>query len=504
MKRLTNPLPSVMLAVMLCISINQESRRFALADMVNAGRFADLIEVRLDRFGKAPDLGELLARKPKPLIMTCRRTDDGGAWDGSEEERLAILRQCVISKADYVELELDIADDVRRYGPSKRIIAYTNLQETPEDIIDIYDLARGKNPDVVKLVTLARTPEEAWPLVQILAKATVPTVIVGLGKANTMLALLGRKIGAPWIYAALERGMEAYPGQPTIDDLNAIYRVGEIQKSTRFLGIVGHGPRELALAACLNAAFASAEMGIRCLPLEIGNLKTFRKLIDIVKLAGVIVDVPHQEAVLELDPTLHGAARTTKAVDLLVTKDDALHGFHKAAKVWVTRLADVLKSRFGGDKPLKDRFVMLVGLGPSARMLAEEIQSEGGNAILASHQKAAAQKFAKEIGCRHIAYEAIYSTLHDVLVVCDAESESGKETTIHPGHLKPGLVVMDLTAGLAPSQLIRDALERSAAVVMPIDIFLDRALELARMLTSKPIDRDLLAQAIPGRFLDDA
>src|SRR3954452_16325897 len=169
---------------MLCISINQESRRFALVDMVNGGRYADLLELRLDRFGKAPDLGELLSLKPRPLLMTCRRAEDGGFWDGSEEERQAILRQCVISKADYVEIELDVADSIRRYGPTKRVIAYTNLRETPGDIQDLYDQARGKNPDVIKLVTLARTPEEAWPLLQIAAKAAVPTVIVGLGKAN--------------------------------------------------------------------------------------------------------------------------------------------------------------------------------------------------------------------------------------------------------------------------------------------------------------------------------
>src|SRR5438270_5450235 len=134
---------------MICISINQESRRFALADMLNAAKQCDLLEVRLDRFGKAPELGELLAHKPRPVIMSCRRSQDGGAWDGTEEERLALLRQCIISKADYVEIELDVADEIRRFPPAKRVIAYTNLQETPADIADIYALAQTKNPDVI-------------------------------------------------------------------------------------------------------------------------------------------------------------------------------------------------------------------------------------------------------------------------------------------------------------------------------------------------------------------
>ena len=85
---------------MIAISINSESRRLALADMVNAKHFGDVLEVRLDRFGKSPDIGELMTAKPRPVIMTCRRPDDGGFWDGTEQERLAILRQCIISKSD--------------------------------------------------------------------------------------------------------------------------------------------------------------------------------------------------------------------------------------------------------------------------------------------------------------------------------------------------------------------------------------------------------------------
>src|SRR5262249_4807919 len=148
----------------------QESRRFALADMVNAAKQCDLLEVRLDRFGKAPEIRELLAAKPKPVIMSCRRESDGGQWEGSEEERLALLRQCIISKADYAKIEADVADQVRPFPPCKRVISYTNLGTTPTDLGRIYAQMQTKNPDVIKLATRARTPEEAWPLVQILAK----------------------------------------------------------------------------------------------------------------------------------------------------------------------------------------------------------------------------------------------------------------------------------------------------------------------------------------------
>lgn len=492
---------------MICISINQESRRLALVDMLNAARQADLLEIRLDRFGKAPEVGDLLANKPKPVIMSCRRAQDGGYWDGAEAERLAILRQCIVSKADYVEIELDIADDIRRFPPSQRVIAYTNLRETPPDILEIYDEMKTKSPDVIKLVTLARTPEEAWPLVQIVAKATVPTVVVGLGKPGVMLAILGQRIGAPWIYAALEHGMEAYPGQPTIDDLADIYRFRDVQKSTRFVGVTGFGEREIITVAALNAILAQAESPYRCLPMAIGELKVFRKVIDAVKLGALVVDAEHQHEILQIGAVPHGPVKTTQAADVLIHKGDAWHAFHTAAQTWMDGLKQALATKFPGDNPLKDRMVVIVGVNASARIVAAEVQRQGGNAIIASFNKKAGQQIAQSLGCRYIQFEAIYSTMHDVLVVCaDEKHEDLKKPGsggIHAGYLKPGMTVMDLTASAAPSELLREAKLRGCVTVAPRDLLLSQLDQQVRMLTGKTVPRAAIEQAIPERFRDE-
>ena len=486
---------------MLCISINQESRRLALADMLNAGRSgADILELRLDRFGKAPDLGELLARKPKPILMTCRRTADGGFWDDSEEETGSGPARCaaaLISKADFVEIELDSAPvEMAAAARLSGVISYTNLKETPADIDAVYDQCRGRDPDIVKLVTLARTPEEAWPLVQIVARSPVPTVVVGLGRANTMLALLGKKLGAPWIYAALERGMEAYPGQPTVDDLTNIFRFDSIGRSTKFIGVLGQAPRDLARIACLNAAFAECDLNLRCLPLEVGNPRIFRKLIDVVKLQALVADETSQEPLKELDIELHGTARKTSMLDVIVPKDDGLHGFHKGARACIQRLGETLET--DSDPPLKDRIVMLAGLSPWTSLIAAEVQAQGGNAVLASNDKGTGLSMAREHGCRYVQWEALYSTLHDVLVVVTPDAAA----SIQANYLKPGQTVLDLTAQLTPTPFLIEAEKRGALVVSPIEIFLDEMTEISRMLTGKPIEREMLRKAIPERLID--
>jgi 3-dehydroquinate dehydratase / shikimate dehydrogenase len=491
---------------MICSSINQESRRLALVDMLNAARQCDLIELRLDRFGKAPDLSELLAHKPRPIIMSCRRPQDGGHWDGSEDERLALLRQCIISKADYVEIELDVADQIRPFPPAKRVISYTNLQETPSDIEEIYAEAQTKKPDVIKLATLARTPEEAWPLVQILARAAVPTVVVGLGKPGVMLTVLGKKIGAPWTYAALEKGMEAFPGQPTVDELDTVYHYQAIEKTTRLIGVTGFGQREQVVVGVLNHVLGQNQLPARCLPLAVGSLRLFRKVIDAAKLAAVCVDPENQELLAGMAEELHESAQVAKTVDLLLHKGNKWRGYQTTLQAALHALVAALTPKFGGDNPIRNRMIAVVGINAAVRGLAEELQRQGASVILASHQKKAGQELAQALGCRFIQFEALYTTMHDVLIVCEEQKDQAARSGsagIHAGYLKPGMTVMDLTAPLGDSDLTREAAGRSCQVVLGKQLLLEQLSLQAQRLTGKTVPMAMLTEALPGWLTEE-
>lgn len=473
---------------MICISIAQESRRFALVDMRNAAPQCDLLEVRLDRFGKSPEIGELLAAKPKPVILSCRRPEDGGEWDGSEDERLAVLRQCIISKADYVEIEHDVADQIRPFPGCKRVISYYNLETTPSDLANVYAECLKKKPDVVKLVTRASTPEEAWPLVQILAKPTVPTVVVGVGKPGVMLTIWGRKMDAPWAYAALERGMEAYPDQPTVADLETVYHYRAISRTTKLVGVTGFSERALATVALANAAFAHLNLNTRCLPLEVGSVRLFRKVLEAVKMTSALIDEEYGGAVAEIAAHLQGSAQTMRKVDVLASQSDGWHGFHLYDRSVVAALDRVLRSR-GGDKGLEGRTVMLAGVEDVTRVLGQRIAKQGGILIVAGRDRDRSKTLARELQCRQVQFEAVYSTLHDVLIVCGEEAAN-----MHPGYLKPGMTVMDLTADFTGSELLREARRRGCAVVEPRDVLLDHVQQQVKLLAGKEVPSEPLRQ----------
>lgn len=493
---------------MICISIFQESRRFALVDMLNASRQCDLLELRMDKFAKDPEVGEMLSARPKPLICCCRRPQDGGEWDSTEEERLSLLRQCVVSGADYVELELDIASQIRRYGNTKRVISYTNLKETPENIGEIYAEAQTKQADVIKLVTRAQTPEEAWPLVQILAKPAVPTVVVGLGPSSAMLTLLAKRIGAPWTYAALERGMEAYPGQLTVDALKTIYRLPDIGKSTRFVGVIGSGERERVTTALVNAALVEAGLPTRCLPLEVGNLRLFRKVLDAVKINSVIVDEENREKLRELITKYQGAADRVRAVDMLAQQNEEWLGLLMLDRAVVTALNEVLKSKYSTDNSLQGRTVLIAGVNRLSQAVAQRIAKHGGILIVTDRDRNTAAALAQDLQCRVIQFEAMYTTLHDVLIssgfeVASSGGPTGKDRQIHVGYLRPGMCVVDLSAGLQQSPLLLQARKRSCLIVSPIEVLLEQVLQQAKLITGKEQSRDVLKGVLAEVFHEE-
>ncbi|MGF1581359.1 MAG: type I 3-dehydroquinate dehydratase [Gemmataceae bacterium] len=492
---------------MICITIAQESRRFALVDMHNSARQCDLLEIRLDCFGMAPDLGELLEHKPTPIIMSCRRQEDGGEWDGTDEERLALLRQCIVSEVDYVEIELDAADEIPRMGSTKRVIScYFHAKSTPADIAETYALAQAKDPDVIKLTTMARTPEAAWPFVQIMAKPPVPTVIHGIGKPGIMLTILGKKIGSPWTYAALERGMEAYPAQPTVHDLREVYHYEDIEKGTRLIGVtgfhagkvVGAHDREYYTVAGLNAALRNHELKARCLPLAVGDANMFRKIVNAVKLASVIVEPGHQDVLPEMAEEKHPTVTHSGLVDLLLHKGENWHGYFSQAQAAVEALGMVLKERIDAENPFRDRVVLIVGLNPVSRLVAADLNHRKASLVIASQDKDAAQELAQKFSCRFVPFEAIYRTNHNALIVGEDVTSNRKTGggSLHPSLFKTGQVVMDLDAGVRSSPLLREASERGSTIVPPWEVLLQDLDLQMKLISGKSAPREVFLEAL--------
>ena len=66
---------------MLCVTIGRQRHKYMIAEYQHlSDTGADLIEMRLDYIGRSIDLRRLLADRRAPMLITCRRREDGGRW----------------------------------------------------------------------------------------------------------------------------------------------------------------------------------------------------------------------------------------------------------------------------------------------------------------------------------------------------------------------------------------------------------------------------------------
>ena len=155
---------------MLCVTIGRSRHKVMIAEYRHLGELgADLVELRLDYIGRHIDLSRLLEKRYCPVVITCRRREDGGRWEKTEAERQMILRSAIASGVDFVDLEEDIAESIPRYGATKRIVSLHNFEQTPEDLPEIHERLAALDADVVKIATLANSFSDCIRMLELVA-----------------------------------------------------------------------------------------------------------------------------------------------------------------------------------------------------------------------------------------------------------------------------------------------------------------------------------------------
>jgi 3-dehydroquinate dehydratase/shikimate dehydrogenase len=486
---------------MLCIAVAPESRRLGKVDLFNAAPQCDLIEFRLDRLGKEPDLKEMMEGINKPILISCRRKADGGAWDGTEEERLVQLRTAIITGPAYVELELDVAGQVPRFGNTKRVISYTNLKAPLANLEPVIEKAIAAKADVVKFVGPTPTLDAAWPLLATISKKRdIPVVGMGLGKPGVMFSLLGLKYGAPWIYAALEQGLEAHEGQATVTELNEIYRWREIGPQTRFVAVAGFGPAETAAVRLLNAGFAHHQLNIRCLPLLIGMSEKITQMLDTLHINVLLANPQLSERSLNLASEIEEAARKAQYADLVIKQPDGWHAYNTAWKSVLRVIETHLGAKSAEDRPLDRRNVFVIGAGGMASSVAFGVQKRKGLLSVTAGDDGEAQRLAQLASARFVPMANMYDTLCDLVIIAEAQAHDGKgqggapAAKLNPAFLRPPMSVTDLTNLTGESDLLREARSRGCKIIEPAEIFGDHVATVFKTITGK----DLPAEVVRG------
>jgi len=221
----------------VCICIAENSLEGARAAIDRAIPHADLIEIRADYLAE-PDLVPILTQRTKPFIVTNRRKEEGGRFEGEERKRLEILRQAMDQGADYIDVEMGseevllqslIEEQRRNCEKTELLLSYHDFRETPSSpaLYDLFDRMIEIKAKIVKIVTFAQSYEDNLRILSLIpyAKKRGQEIIAFcMGEKGKVSRILAPMMGAVWVYASSSHGRGSAPGQLTAPELREWWR----------------------------------------------------------------------------------------------------------------------------------------------------------------------------------------------------------------------------------------------------------------------------------------
>lgn len=218
----------------ICVPVVETTVNRARGLYLRAARRGLWTEMRLDYLEK-PDLPRLFRTRPGPVIATNRRVEEDGRWPGTEAERLALLEQCLDYGVDYLDVEL-AADAVwrgslkDRRGNSGIILSWHDFDGTPEAgrLEDLLEEMLAAPAQVVKIVTLARQPEDNLRVLSLITRAKArgrEIIAFCMGSAGKWSRVVASLLGSFLTFAPFSLKGASAPGQLTVNELHRLWRV---------------------------------------------------------------------------------------------------------------------------------------------------------------------------------------------------------------------------------------------------------------------------------------
>jgi 3-dehydroquinate dehydratase/shikimate dehydrogenase len=460
-------------------------------------RGAQMIEVRLDFLAKAPDFNRILANKAVPLVATVRRPEDGGRWSGTEEARQMLLRQAIVSGFDWVDLETDVADTIRRFRDVRRIVSYHNLHEVPANLKEIHARMCQQDADIVKIAVRAQRPADNLQVLGLLENPPRPTVALGLGDLGMPSRILAARYGAPYTYAAFNKERNLALGLPTFDELLDVYHYPRLNADTQVYGVIGDPVGHSLSPLIHNRAFRALDVNAVYLPFRVprGELAPFLAAFDKLPVLGYSVTIPHKEAAATAARRQAPAVLATHAANTLLRGPDGWTAHNTDVQAILDSLEASLGQRAdGGPNQLGSMTVLVLGAGGVARAVAHALHKAGAVVVLSNRTAPRGEKLAEEVGCRSLDWSLRHTGTWDLVVNATSVGmhPNVDECPLEPGFLKEPMMVFDTVYTPETTLLIKQARERGCHTLTGVDMFVRQAALQFQLFTGREPPLELM------------
>ena len=366
---------------------------------------ADFLEIRVDGIGTEEcieQLPSLLKASPLPTVLTCRSVEEGGMFEGEEEERFEIYQAALQSDSPpkYIDIEHEtltrhplLLDSVKT-ETTGIILSWHDMKSRPPDLLQRASAMQDiPNVDIVKMVWRARSIRDNIEAFELLRARQQPMIAMCMGEYGIMSRVLAPKFGGFATYASIEGRKPTASGQPTVQELRSGYGFDSIDSNTKVYGVIGDNVMHSASPAFHNAAFQAANENAVYLPMFISNgwehLKaSIRELQEYKSLhfSGASVTIPHKEEMMKLATACDEISKNVGATNTITVQHNSIYANNTDVPALRTLCKDASR-------------VLILGGGGVARAAIVAVKTAGGEACIATRRCEQAITLAKEFSC---------------------------------------------------------------------------------------------------------
>jgi 3-dehydroquinate dehydratase-1 len=188
---------------------------------------ADMIELRVDQFSSSTReavLGEISRYQDIPILATIRCGWEGGAWKGTEAQRLALYRD-ILPHVDAIDIELSaeeiVVDVIQAAREAGKVVlgSFHNFETTPSlaQLSAILNDGKQKGVDIIKVAAFCDSSLDLCTLTHFTAQhADENLVTIGMGPYGKGSRIFFPLLGSLLTYTFL--GTPTAPGQLNLED----------------------------------------------------------------------------------------------------------------------------------------------------------------------------------------------------------------------------------------------------------------------------------------------
>ena len=220
------------MAYKTCVSIAETTPKKIQSTLRRALQKSDYAEIRFDflRPEQVPDTLQLVQKHLKRCVCTLRPKSEGGKFEGSEKNRVSILKLIAEYRPYLLDIEFStvsknksLLEYVRKTG-TQVLVSWHDFKRT-QSFSALYSRMQNmkKFSKNVKIVTMANSVNDATTVLSLYRKQDENLVAFSMGDYGKVSRILCMSLGSPFTYVSL--GKPIAPGQFSVDEVKSIIRL---------------------------------------------------------------------------------------------------------------------------------------------------------------------------------------------------------------------------------------------------------------------------------------